>query len=198
MMRFRFCLFCLPALLTTAPITLRADDFYLTPKTEQAPEMGELLSYSLTVGTAVFSFVPPHDWRVGAQPESHRVVLQAPDAAASISIVFGQRDGTMHSESDPELLRKKIADRFSQVRIVEEFPTYTSSHKGQGFQVQWIVAGQVSMISRVAFFSSRSEVFEVTLTTAASRFQQFQAALGTVLTSFQETHGALVAQQQAR
>jgi hypothetical protein len=186
-MRTRTLVLWLQASLTGLPALLAADDFYLRERREQAPEMGELLTYVFRAGPNMFSFVPPRNWQVGVDPERRRVVFQSPDRVASICLVISSRNQAQEFGSKPELLRHQVIERFTDARIAEEFPCYTSSHKGRGFQVQWTAAGQVPMASRVAYFTAGDRTLEFTLTTMANRFGEFQAVLGSLLTSFQQS-----------
>lgn len=162
-----------------------AQSFHLREEKIQAPEMGEITCYILTSGSQEFSFMPPRAWTVGLEANKQRITFQSTDNASSITLAFGSSETAGEEEPDVEVLRRQVLAQFSQGRVIEEFPCFTSSHKGRGFQVQWIAGGQVPMLSRVAYFWTPTGPLQFTLTTMSDRFKAVQPVLGSLMTSFQ-------------
>jgi hypothetical protein len=154
--------------------------------------MGEVLSYILVCGIDEFSFMPPADWRVRVEPDRCRLVFQTADRTASIFLAVSGPNPALQAGADPDSLPQQVRERFTAARIIEQFPCYTSSHAGRGFDVEWTGGGQVPMTSRVAYFATSGRTLEFTLTTMAGRFRTFRPVLGALLTSFRQnrTSGA--------
>jgi hypothetical protein len=165
----------------------RGEEIYLRTSIEEPPEMGKLLIYRLVCGRQTFSFVPPRDWQVGLENATRRLILEAPNREASICLKIGKSG---EEQDDAEAVLAQIAHQFPQARVAEQFPSYTSSHKGRGLQVHWLGAGQVAMISRVAWFRTGDETLVFTLTASARRFSTYRPLLGNVLTSFRQVQVA--------
>jgi hypothetical protein len=169
---------------TVAPSA--AEEFALRERREQAPEMGELLSYILIVGKDAYSFVPPTNWRVSLDTESRQITFRAPDGRTSMSLqVTGPNPG-LQSGIKAEVLRAQLARRFSDALLLEEFPCYTSTHTGRGFQLQWNASAEVPMLVRIAYFGTARTAFELTLLEPAQMGGHSFAAFGALLTSFQK------------
>jgi hypothetical protein len=117
------------------------------------------------------------------------LVLRSPDRTASICLEIRGPSPALQPRADTELLRQELLNQFTGARIVAEFPSYTSSHAGRGFDLEWVGAGSVSMASRAACFATRRGAIEFTLTTVSNRFRSFQPVLGGLLTSFQKKEG---------
>jgi hypothetical protein len=177
---------CLASLLLALPVLLAAEDFHLREQKVKAPEMGEVLSYILVCGADEFSFMPPADWRVKVEPDRRRLVFQSTNNTASIFLAVSGPNPALQAGTDPESLRQEVRQQFTGARIIEQFPCYTSSHAGRGFDVEWIGGGQVPMTSRVACFATSGRTVEFTLTTMAGRFWTFRPVLGALLTSFRQ------------
>jgi len=177
---------CLASLLLALPVLLAAEEFHLREQKVKAPEMGEVLTYILVCGADEFSFMPPADWRVRVEPDRCRLVFQSADGTASIFLVVSVANPALQAGTDPESLRQQVRERFTGARIIEQFPCYTSSHAGRGFDVEWTGGGQVPMTSRVACFATSGRTLEFTLNTMASRFRTFRPVLGALLTSFRQ------------
>lgn len=181
---FRSLLF---ASLTAAAIsTQAASSFSLREQKVSAPEMGEVLTCVLGVGSSEFTFVPPYQWRVGGDPARARVILNSSDRTATIMISFGALNPALAEKADPDELRQQILRRFTKSRITDEFPCYTANHSGRCFDVMWTGPGDVPMGTRIALFPTESGSIEFTLSTRAARLSEVARVLGVLLTSFQK------------
>ena len=182
----------LASLLLALPVLLAAEEFHLREQRVKAPEMGEVLTYVLVCGLDEFSFIPPTDWRVRVEPDRCRLVFQPTNGAASIFLEISGANPALRAGTDPDSLLQQIRERFTAARIIEQFPCYTSSYAGRGFDVEWTGGGQVPMTSRVACFATSGRTLEFTLTTMTARFRSFRPVLGALLTSFRQnrTSGA--------
>lgn len=172
--------------LSVASPALAGGGFSLREHKVHAPEMGEILTYILVSQSVEYSFVPPFEWRVMAEPERQRVMLTSKDRAASISMAFVAPNPALSKDAALEMLRPQILSRFPQSRIIAEFPCYTGSYAGRGFDVEWTGPGEVGMSARVALFAAADSTIEFTLNTMTSRFRKAQSVLGGLLTSFQK------------
>jgi hypothetical protein len=182
----RFAALILAQTLLAGLSVLASDDFSICERRVQAPEMGEVLSYVLTSGGDSFSFVPARGWQIETSRDRHQVVLHSSEKDATLSITFEPQNAALQPKAEPGLLRQQILDSFPNARIVEEFPSYTSSHTGRGFQVQWAAGGRVQMSSRLAYFATPVGSIVFKLTSMADRFHTFAPTLGSLLTSFQK------------
>jgi hypothetical protein len=173
-------------LLTGFSGVMMANDFSIRERWVQAPEMGDVLSYVLASDGDSFSFVPARGWQIESSRERRQVVLRSSEREATLSIAFEPQNAALQPKAEPELLRRQILDSFPNARILEEFPSYTSSHTGRGFQIEWAAGGRVQMASRLAYFGTSSGTIVFTLTAMADRFHTFEPALCSLLTSFQK------------
>lgn len=152
--------------------------------------MGEIITYVLAAEGTEYAFVPPFEWRAGAESSRQRVVLTSRDRTASITIAFTPPNPALQADAEAGQLKEQVLKRFPGGRIVEEYPSYTANQTGRGFEVLWTGPGNVQMTSRIVFFPTKTGGLEFHLTAATVRFKTVSRTIGSVITSFQEVQSS--------
>jgi hypothetical protein len=158
-------------------------------RVEHPPETGEITCCDVSSCLGQFTFVQPAGWRVKADKSTTRLVLQAPDFAANLEIVFAVGNPSPGGRVSLEMLRQQIAQRYAEAVILEEFTCYTGSHEGLGCDLSWKPSKAFRAMARIAFVPCPGGMLEFCLTTSPDKFADCQPVFGALLTSFSKSSG---------
>lgn len=161
--------------------------FRLATRNEAIPENGVVTYTVLRTDENEFNFLPPHQWRQTADQKSATLSWTAPDFRTSIQMQVREANTNEAPKLNATTLRDELVSRNKQVKIVEEFPCYTSG--GSGLAFDWERPGEsgFTIRSRSAFIPIAGGQVELTLTTSKEQFDKRQMDLMRLLNSLRIT-----------
>lgn len=171
--------------------------FAVSTRTETPPETGTITCCDVTSAQGRFTFVVPTRWRLETDGPGRKLLLYAPDNATSLEIAFAPMNPALSPETSTNLLRQQISARLPNATFLEDFPCYTASMTGLGFDVRWKPRPSVDSAARFAFVSCPRGALEFCLITTPERMPAGQAAFGAVLTSFAQAPDLRLTEREA-
>lgn len=177
---------------------LAENQFRLTTKAEQIPEIGIVTNWVVGAGSYDFTFRPPPEWKLRSQPLENKVTLISPDwsSALGFRIVWTESFLNPAANSRPDEFRTRLLKTHPEAKIRDEFPCYSNDSKGWGFDFEQLGPKNLKLLNRVAFIPFTGGVIEVSLTSPPENFLKQHQAFSAFLTSFQIENIRLQAFQQ--
>lgn len=168
------------------------------PKTFPLPEGGaSFQAGELHTDEGVFFFVPPASWSQQFKTQENEISYLSPqnDTCIKFSITWTKPGELVPLKS--EFLRAYVQTKYPGAKILEEFPCYTSSQSGTGFQLEQTSASSKVSLTRLAFVPFPGGWLEFRLTTAIDLFPKRAQAFSTLVSSFRYTPGTNSVPQKA-
>lgn len=168
--------------------TIQAEtNFRLSTRNEAIPENG-IVSYTvLRSEVNEFSFLPPPQWRQAIDQKASSISWTAPDYRTSIQMQLHNTTSNGIPKLQAESLRQELTSRHKQVKILEQFPCYSSGSAGLAFDWERPGEGGFTIRSRSAFLPIDGGLVELTLTASKEQFETRQMDLMRLLNSLRIT-----------
>jgi hypothetical protein len=160
------------------------------PKTLPLPEGGaSLQACELHTDEGVFLFIPPASWSQQFKAQENEISYLSPqnDTCIKFSITWTKPGELVPLKS--EFLRDYIQTKYTGAKILEEFPCYTGSQSGAGFQLEQTSASSKNTLTRLVFVPFPGGWLEFRLTAAIDLFPKRVLAFSTLVSSFRYTLG---------
>jgi hypothetical protein len=173
-------------------------EFQLIPEKNVCPEYGTVsTNYAFLTGTRRVVFVPLADWRMTTAPTRRRVMFEARNTPASISLSYVPRDGatqeSLHRNTTPTAdgswqdqtsrWREGLTTRFPGRRVIEEYDAFAQGRRARVFHLQFRSGrGEVlaAIVGGLPIEDGYLQVELVAKETAGFLAAQFKAFLGSL------------------
>ena len=160
--------------------------FEVKTRVERPPETGTITCCDVICALGRFTFVVPAGWRLEPDRSARKLLLHAPDDTTSLEIAFTLKNPAFTTEISTNVLRQQVQARLPAAAFLADFPCYTASLEGLGFDVCWKPRPNVDSAARLAFVPCPRGALEFCLITTPERFRAGQSVFGAVLTSFSQ------------
>lgn len=161
-----------------------AEGFKMLVQPLHIPERGEVTSYVILTLSNRFSFLPPPNWNVSENAAAKSVVCVPEDYGAKISFKITPEIGRTIKDFQTDSFRDEIRGRYADVRLVNEFLSYTSGRPGVAFDLERTFEKRPPVTTRLVFVPFGEGLVEFELTTESRKFDRYHHAMGNLLTSF--------------
>lgn len=160
-------LLCIPL---ASSILIANPAFKIGSRNEPIPENGIATYTVVTTGKNEFTLLPPPRWKSEADAKSTSLSWTSPDYRSMIQMRIMASDSDAAPKLKADELRQTIRARHAKVKILEEFPCYTSGLSGLAFDCERPADGGFKLQSRVAFIPISGGTAELTLTAPHEQF----------------------------
>jgi hypothetical protein len=176
--------------LWTAPqYNLSAEPFSLGSRTSDIPERGKVTFAILRTEKSETSFLPPAGWKADVDAKEKTITWTSPDYQSMIRLKIVENGGDQLSKPRVEELKEAVAQQFTDAKVKEEFPCFTSGAAGLGLDCEHVAKGQFVMASRLALVPIPKGSVQFNLTTPRDQFVKKQTDFNHFLNSFRIENG---------
>ena len=161
------------------------------------PEAGRFHRPIVTVGTNKFYFMAPRGFRIRADEEQRKVLLEDPDGQCSITLRL-RSDLTIPTKSAPktpaaegtpppsrhDAFRESLLKQYGGARIIEEYETTAGGLPGASFDLDWKTPSGHRLHTRVCYVVTKAGIFEFVLLVDPAQLNKFHGAFNSVLITF--------------
>lgn len=172
------------SLLLLAPSLLSAQTLSVQNKSVQEIEMGTLNYLEVKYAGETFTLVPPVNWRMETDTQAATIRFVARVSNAAIELRFATNEAR-HVLASAETVVQQAAPFLSDVRVLEEFPTYSGSAAGKAVDLSFTLL-RVSMRGRAIAVPFTGGCVTFVLTCSPDEFKVQQQILGAVANTLQQ------------
>ena len=170
-------------LIFAAPL-VPAQSLSVFNRSVQEIEMGTLNYLELRYAGETFTLVPPPNWRVETDSKAATVRFISLASNAAVELRFATNEARQVLASSDALLQQ-AAPFLSDVRVLEEFPTYSGSAAGKAVDLSFTLL-RVSMRGRAVAVPFTGGCVTLVLTCSADDFKRQQSVLGALANTLQQ------------
>jgi hypothetical protein len=144
---------------------------------------------TLVIATAQdrFALLPPHGWKAQGYQTQGKVVLEAPNAAASLTLRVVEPAKPDAPPMTPERFRRQLLESHPDAALLEESEVFVADLPGRAFEWEWSAPTRGRQRSRCAFVPLAAGYLELSLTSRADDFPRQHAAWNQVLLSLRRS-----------
>ena len=164
--------------------TCSDESWFVATRPIEIPENGYVTNTVVCTPKFEFCFLPPANWSCSVQTNANRLTWIMPDQSAAIHFTFTVQPGGRVTPPRLEDLRLRAQAAAPNSRLVEQFPCYSRTHSGTGFDVEVPARNQFTTMTRFAFIPFEAGLVEFQLATSPAQFVARQLDLGVLLNSF--------------
>ena len=172
------------SLLLLAPPLLPAQSLSVQNKSVQEPEMGTLNYLELKYAGETFTLVPPVNWRMETDSQASTIRFVSRVSNAAIELRFATNEAR-HVMASSDAVVQQAAPFLSDVRVLEEFSTYSGSAAGKAVDLSFTLL-RVPMRGRAVAVPFTGGCVSLVLTCSADDFKSQQSVLGAMANTLQQ------------